>query len=166
MYVKIEKNKVKVYPYSDLQLKSDNPSVSFPDIITDELRASFGMHRVVVSDPPEVSHINRVVEANPVLISGAWMQQWKVEQLSTEELSEKTGKEWETFREKRADLLSKSDWTQGKDIPEEISVPWAEYRQKLRDIPSTGVSPFNIVWPSPPKTNPGNSETTALHMPE
>ena len=50
-------------------------------------------------------------------------------------------------RNARNDLLAASDWTQGKDIPDAISNPWAAYRQLLRDLPNQEGFPTNIEWP-------------------
>lgn len=53
-------------------------------------------------------------------------------------------------RAKRNLLLSESDWTQGKDIPDSISSKWTTYRQALRDITSQEGFPNNVQWPQMP----------------
>ena len=55
-----------------------------------------------------------------------------------------------SIREERNKLLGESDWTQGKDIPDEISTPWAEYRQALRTLPEQEGFPSNVTWPEAP----------------
>ena len=53
-------------------------------------------------------------------------------------------------------LLIQSDWTQGKDIQSDISEPWANYRQLLRDITKTDEfinDPLNVIWPTKPENN-------------
>lgn len=54
---------------------------------------------------------------------------------------------WNELRMKRNTLLSKSDWTQLKDVdkPE-----WTTYRQSLRDLPANTTDPTNVTWPTPP----------------
>lgn len=47
--------------------------------------------------------------------------------------------------------LTKTDWTQGKDIPTSISDVWAIYRQQLRDIPTQEGFPYEVVWPTKPE---------------
>lgn len=59
-------------------------------------------------------------------------------------------------REKRNDLLLKSDWTQGADsiLSAEKKAEWAHYRQLLRDLTkniSTVDEALSIVWPDQPK---------------
>jgi hypothetical protein len=66
---------------------------------------------------------------------------------------------WCRFRERRAELLAKSDWTQTRDCPlsQDKITEWAAYRQSLRDTPSTQTItldenniPSKIVWPVSP----------------
>jgi hypothetical protein len=54
-------------------------------------------------------------------------------------------------RIKRNNLLTASDWTQHKDIPDETSTKWTTYRQALRDVPSQSGFPTTITWPSKPE---------------
>lgn len=52
-------------------------------------------------------------------------------------------------RAKRDFLLEKSDWTQVADVPVDKAA-WAEYRQKLRDLPNQPGWPSEINWPKKP----------------
>lgn len=54
-------------------------------------------------------------------------------------------------RNRRTLLLQQSDWTQGKDIPNEVSAQWTTYRQALRDITSQAEFPQTINWPQKPE---------------
>lgn len=45
--------------------------------------------------------------------------------------------------------LRDSDWTQLPRSPVDQDA-WAEYRQKLRDLPATVVDPRNFEWPEEP----------------
>ena len=55
----------------------------------------------------------------------------------------------EAVRKIRDDLLSKSDWTQVADAPVDQAA-WAEYRQKLRDVPQQAGFPAEVDWPAKP----------------
>tara|TARA_Y100001963_G_C6672904_1_gene395973 strand:+ start:567 stop:935 length:369 start_codon:yes stop_codon:yes gene_type:complete len=56
---------------------------------------------------------------------------------------------WAQMRRYRNNLLVKSDWTQGADVPSGIKTPWATYRQSLRDI-TTAATTSEVVWPTTP----------------
>ena len=56
---------------------------------------------------------------------------------------------WERIRYWRDKLLRDSDVKMISDSPWDKSV-WAEYRQQLRDLPSTVSDPAKIVFPEPP----------------
>ena len=56
---------------------------------------------------------------------------------------------WERIRNYRDELLKKSDWRMVDDAPWDKSV-WADYRQALRNLPSTNTDPSKIVFPSEP----------------
>jgi len=53
-----------------------------------------------------------------------------------------------SIRQERDKLLAASDWTQGKDIVDAISTPYAVYRQALRDLPEQEGFPSNVIWPT------------------
>lgn len=53
-------------------------------------------------------------------------------------------------RAQRNTLLADCDWTQGRDIPKELSLVWANYRQALRDIPTQEGFPANVTFPIKP----------------
>ena len=56
---------------------------------------------------------------------------------------------WERIRNYRDELLKKSDWRMVDDAPWDKSA-WANYRQALRNLPSTNTDPSKIVFPSEP----------------
>lgn len=69
-------------------------------------------------------------------------------------------KGFEILRDKRNELLTVSDWTDQYEIKE-----WKEYRQALRDLPSTTEDPENPIWPEPPQvkiTTSGSTTRTKL----
>ena len=52
------------------------------------------------------------------------------------------------LRRQRDIELKSTDWTQLPDAPVDKE-SWAEYRQKLRDLPEK-TDPLNVVWPDRP----------------
>ena len=62
---------------------------------------------------------------------------------------------WKGIRFKRAKLLEQCDWTQMPDVAldSDTKQTWANYRQALREIPSTyssATSESDITWPAKP----------------
>ena len=60
---------------------------------------------------------------------------------------------WTFLRRERDNKLKASDWIVAvPDAPftDVQKTAWIEYRQALRDIPSTLSDPENVVWPAPP----------------
>jgi Phage tail assembly chaperone protein len=74
--------------------------------------------------------------------------------LTKDELAERRKREraapWATLRDERNMLLASSDWTQLTDIPTNVQMEWAAYRQKLRDLPAKTDNPAKVKWPKPP----------------
>jgi hypothetical protein len=58
---------------------------------------------------------------------------------------------WNFIRQKRNKMLLQCDYTQLADWVGDKTI-WAEYRQALRDIPSTFSDPNQVVWPKAPNT--------------
>ena len=54
------------------------------------------------------------------------------------------------LRDRRNDLLTKSDWTQGRDVILSNDSAWQTYRQALRDLPSNTADASNPTWPTEP----------------
>ena len=67
------------------------------------------------------------------------------------ELAVKNTTAMQKLRDRRNGFLAECDWTQGKDIPDSVSIPWATYRQALRDMPANTQDPTRPVWPTKPE---------------
>lgn len=147
MYVRIENNIVAKYPIMDI--RSEFPNSSLPEIVS-QSDLPDGYFVVAESIPPAYGPTSKLVEADPILVSGKWVQQWSVVQLGGEELAAAITDAEQQARTTRNTLLSTSDWTQGKDIPNTVSSAWAVYRQLLRDVPQQDGFPFSIIWPNTP----------------
>ena len=82
---------------------------------------------------------------------------WDVEKLGAipnmrdVELAVKNTTALQKLRDRRNGFLAECDWTQGKDIPDSVSIPWATYRQALRDMPANTQDPTRPVWPTKPE---------------
>tara|TARA_R110000822_G_scaffold119481_1_gene252512 strand:+ start:665 stop:1051 length:387 start_codon:yes stop_codon:yes gene_type:complete len=56
---------------------------------------------------------------------------------------------WARIRAQRDALLASSDWRAMPDAPT-MSDAWTNYRQALRNLPSTQADPDNVVFPEEP----------------
>ena len=153
MYVKIKNNSIEQYPYYINTLKIEYPSTSFPSNLEVDFDclAEYGVYRVFPTVAPAYNgetHI--VVETTPTLSDNKWTQSWGILELTPEEIEEKTSGFAQSVRSERQILLKESDWTQAKDIPNELSAKWAPYRQALRDITTQPGFPFQVTWPTKP----------------
>jgi len=63
----------------------------------------------------------------------------------------KDAEQAKSVRAARTEKLKDSDWTQGKDIPDNVSSKWATYRQALRDITAQAEFPWGVQWPTQPE---------------
>lgn len=58
---------------------------------------------------------------------------------------------WQEIRAERKDRLYASDWTRtAPHLSKNLRESWADYQQRLRDLPETYASPYDVVWPDEP----------------
>lgn len=92
MYAKAENGAIAQYPYTEADLRSDNPNVSFPVNLTDEVLAAFNTVRVIATGKPEHDALlQSVVEDVPVWSSvrNRWEQAWRVIDATLDEIAER-----------------------------------------------------------------------------
>ena len=74
--------------YSVSQFRKDNPGISFPEKLSDELLAGYGIYPLrAVSAPGVQVGYQKAVEVEPVLVDGVWVQAWRVVQCTPEEVA-------------------------------------------------------------------------------
>lgn len=143
IYVKTLGNQVEIYPYSVQQLISDNPDTSFPATVTDELLSEFSVFPVVPTNPPTYDSVTQnLVELNPALVEGVWVQQWEVIAATPEEIAQRKEQLAQENKALGKQILSDTDWTAIPSVADPAqSNPYlmnqAEfftYRSAVRDI--------------------------------
>ena len=149
-YVKAQGGQT-VYPYSIVQLRKDNPRVSFPKDITDEILREYGVHFVEALAPPAYDEVRQRIEQNttPEQNQEKWVLSWSVVNLTDEEVAQNLAKPEAEVRGMRDEILANTDWTQVVDTPVDQAA-WAAYRQALRDVPAQAGFPDNVTWPVKP----------------
>lgn len=152
MYIKTTNGQIDQFPYTVGQLRRDHPNVSFPKQIPVEDLAAFGVYLVDAVAPPAYDSRTQTLEQNqPTLTDGKWVVGWTVTDKTSEELAQQDAEKAAQVRADRNSKLTASDWTQGKDIPDNISSAWATYRQQLRDITAQAGFPWAVEWPTQPE---------------
>lgn len=151
MFAKIEDGAVVQYPYTLEQIRSDNPSTSFPKDIPQHLRESFGVFDVGYEGAPAFDPTTHrvVTSAMPSLIDGKWTLTKTIEPLTSEQIAANTANRAAQVRSQRNDKLTGTDWTQVADAPVDQAA-WAAYRQALRDVTAQTGFPWEIQWPQEP----------------
>jgi hypothetical protein len=89
MYIKIKDGQIQQYPYTQTQLKKDNPDTSFPQNMTKEALASWGVYQIKLSQYPEFDYTKNIVEGTPQLIDNEWTQVWEVTSANNDEILER-----------------------------------------------------------------------------
>jgi len=151
MYIKVKDSEI-TYPYTLDDLKADNPNVSFPKNLTDEIINSFSTYRVInVPVDIDEDYQHNYSEGTPTQSGSVYVQNWIITDATPEEISQRSEEKWTEVRQQRDILLNQCDWTQMADSPISGSTltDWQTYRQSLRDI-TTQSNPFEISWPTKP----------------
>lgn len=123
-----------------------NPDGSIPEWADVAALEAAGVLFVVPSSRPTPSSGTELFEGDPVQdADGVWRQVWQERPVA---LVAPTASE---VRSQRDDLLAQTDWMMlpdsGRDTPE-----LRAYRQALREVPQQPGFPFDVVWPTKPKT--------------
>jgi hypothetical protein len=148
MYLRI-KNETIEYPYTLLQLRRDENTISFPQNITNDILEAFGVY-VVTQTPKPNDYTKTITEGTPNLVDGVYYQNWVMGDSTESEIQTRIEYKWDEIRNLRTELLKESDWRVLPDSPVgDNRDVWVQYRQELRNITSQE-NPFNIVWPIEP----------------
>lgn len=112
-------------------------------------------------EAPHVTFIQVEESLNLYTVKAIKDEEENIVLVEDEELAEYMRREPDRIRErhtrimknKRNDLLLKSDWTQFPNSPlsETKKQEWDTYRQALRDLPANTTDPENPIWPTPPE---------------
>jgi hypothetical protein len=150
MYAKIIDNQVIQYPYGPGDLINDNPNISFPDTMSDDLLAQWNIFPVFEAPTPAFDDRTEKVElkTEPILVGGSWIIEWNVISKTNEEIAAYDQKVIDFIKTERNRLLSETDWMALSDNT--LTLEWINYRQALRDVPQQSGFPYNVVWPTRP----------------
>ena len=139
------------YPYTLADLRCKNKNTSWPQNISNELAAEFGVF--LVSPTPQPADRYDINLRRTASKQGSnWVEQWVKTPATPEQIAERTSAKESEVRQQRNQLLSACDWTQLADSPldPDGKFAWALYRETLRMVPQQAGFPWNVVWPIEP----------------
>ena len=127
------------------------PHVGFPDIgVQDDFLEENNLYKVVEYIDHDTMQKKIITLDTPKLING---------KIYTVELIDKTLQEinenkWQKIRSIRNSLLQASDiyilTDRWEKYDQNTKTIWSDYRQQLRDLPTTFTNPDEVVWPIKP----------------
>jgi hypothetical protein len=136
---------------TDSQFRAENKNTSFPPQITAEIIDDFGYDPVLEGPQPTLIPPYQYAQRDGVEeINGQWFTKYIAAEPDDEGKARMDAEQGQRVRDDRNKRLADCDWTQGKDIPDDVSDRWAVYRQELRDIPQQPGFPWDITWPEVP----------------
>jgi hypothetical protein len=161
-----------IYPYTMQQLREDNPTVSFPPVIPQEILNQYAVYPVTEEPKPDYDVLVQYVELDPpphLTVIGYRTEEQSYDPNTGELDPSKIGEPlyalpyvigWEVYDKpyelataavlnQRKELLVDTDWMALEDTPP-ITPEWEAYRQALRDVPQQAGYPYNVQWPVPP----------------
>jgi len=134
---------------SMFDLLNEYKTTSFPEEILDSHLPN-GVVRVHLTQAPSITPYQYLEAADPVFDGTKWIAHYAIKDYSDERKGDIRDQYADNIRNMRDVKLAACDWTQGRDIPNNIASAWATYRQALRDVPSQAGFPFNVTWPNTP----------------
>ena len=121
------------------------------DQTTPEILQALGADMVLEGPQAQPTRYQTAFRDGVQQIDGQWYTKYSVVDLDADGIAAKDAEQAKGMRQTRNDKLKECDWTQGKDIPDAVSQPWAIYRQALRDVPSQSGFPWDVQWPTQPE---------------
>ena len=148
MYIKITNENI--IEYSIEQLIYDNPNISFPKNISNNILEKFDIYPISIQEKPIINEKTEKIENGGFIQkeSGNWIKTWKIVQKSQEETEAWILSKEMEVRNRRNMLLAETDYLALSDNT--MTQEMAEYRQNLRDITLQDGFPENVIWPIKP----------------
>lgn len=132
------------------EFRSMHPETSFPVPLTAEMLADFGADVVLEGPQAQPTRYQVAYRDGVEQIDGQWFTKYSVADMDDDAKAAKDAEQAKSVRFDRNQRLKDSDWSQGKDIADAVSQPWAVYRQALRDVPAQAGFPWDVTWPDAP----------------
>lgn len=151
MYVKLENGIPVEWPLDSWQIRVQNPGLSLPEYISNEVASELG-YGVLVEDSPRYDpEFQNIIEIAPILKDGKYYQSYEITEKYTKEEKQKIlDQRKKDFNQQEAKkLLLESDWVEYPSTSDTTRNPhltnlneWLDYRVALRAI---AVNPSETV---------------------
>ena len=148
MHAKIENGKIVKYPIYDI--RAEFPNTSLPADLQNNTSLPEGYVYVEEGTLPANDGTMQIVEVTPVFSDDRWIKTYTLVEFPSNIKASIIESMAASVRMDRDARLTATDWTQAKDISDEISLKWVDYRQALRDVTLQDGFPFNVTWPDLP----------------
>lgn len=136
---------------TDQEFRAMFSNTGFPVQLTEEIINDFGGDVVLEGPQAQPTRYQVGFRDGVVQIDGKWHTKYSVSEMDDEAKATLDARQADFVRSDRNQRLKDSDWTQGKDMPDNISTVWATYRQALRDVPQQAGFPWDVQWPQQPE---------------
>ncbi len=129
MYIKLNNGVIEKYPYTINDIRKDNPQVSFPQTISQEILDEYNVYEVIEVSHPVVTYKQNLIEGTPVNNNGIWTQVWNVTDKPLDEINaiQEKGKK-QAYIEESDPLFFK--WQRGEIEKQEWLDKVAEIKQR------------------------------------
>ena len=136
---------------TDSEFRAMFPNTGFPVRLTTEIINDFGGDVVLEGPQAQPTRYQIAFRDGVEQRDGQWYTKYSVADMEQEAKDALDAQQAKSLREERNRKIAETDWTQGKDIPDNISSKWAVYRQALRDVPAQAGFPWDVQWPTQPE---------------
>lgn len=146
-YAKIIDNLLDQYPYTLADFKAENPNVSYPKNMSQEVLEGYGLFLVTEGDKPSYDERTQSVSLSsvPQEVNNQWKLVWSVVQKTATEIQDYDTDLETKVRNERNAKLSATDWWGISD--QTMTTEQETYRQALRDITTQSGFPNTVTWP-------------------
>lgn len=132
---------------SEQGFRALNSNTSMPQQLTESAINDLGGDVVFEGPQAQPTRYQVAFRDGVEEIEGKWYTKYSVSDMDAEGIAATDAAQATAVRATRDAKLAALDWTQGKDIADEVSGPAATLRQALRDVPSQAGFPWEITWP-------------------
>lgn len=152
LYLKSDnENKIIKWPLNDADIRKELSNISLPKNLEDVDLSVYNFFPVDVAESPKANTTVRITLGDPVYNKDS--SKWERTFITVYRTDAEIAVGWKKIRQMRDKRLAESDWSQLPDVAltKEQKKEWKDYRQELRDITTTATTPFEVIWPLPPK---------------